>query len=482
MLVIWLTGDLLFSLYLDKYIDIILYIYSNKSTTHIYIYLSIYIGICVRDIKPENIMLTRSLQVKITDFGLSQDFSQAATQSQRGGFVTDTKGTWPFWAPEMCSDEDVVKYSSYASDVWAAGIVLYSILFLRLPFWDYDMDELFQKILSSSQSLNLDNPACSSEQGLELLKHLLNPVASERPSFADCLAMPWLLARPGEGLSILTDPVDSNVPNQEELLSALTPGRALTGADHEANDGQDQDNNNEEEGGEDEEELIALWPDDNSSHRESDHLMELMGHHWTPKYLNKPTSCGICKKFVWGMTKAQQRASKCSGCRITAHQDCCLSYTIECTNHNPPTSSKPPVSLKSALLTTRAFSIFSIPSQNQPFEGEGIPHSQSRETDVTTIPQPQLSTRSFLPELMSQTSADSTNSDTTLINPEVLHMGHVWRPTYLKKPTNCDICGKFIWGVIKAQQDAFKCSACRMKVHHACWESYMIECSGDARK
>ncbi|CAE7560659.1 Smok2b, partial [Symbiodinium microadriaticum] len=103
-----------------------------------------------RDLKPDNILVTPTGVVKIMDFGVSNDFTQASTSSMRNGFISDTMGTWPFWSPEMCDDDDdddePVKYSAYKADVWAGGVVLYILLFRKMPFWSDDMVELFSQI------------------------------------------------------------------------------------------------------------------------------------------------------------------------------------------------------------------------------------------------------------------------------------------------------------------------------------------------
>jgi hypothetical protein len=53
---------------------------------------------------------------------------------------------------------------------------------------------------------------------------------------------------------------------------------------------------------------------------------------------------------------------------------------------------------------------------------------------------------------------------------------HEFIPKYLKKPTWCGICNEFIIGVTSAQQDAYKCSTCKLVGHHHCLESANKEC------
>jgi len=77
-----------------------------------------------RDIKPENILLTKSGQVKVADFGIARLLS----------VVTVTKsgpvGTPEYMSPEQVRGDDI----QAASDIYAAGVVLYELLTGRVPF------------------------------------------------------------------------------------------------------------------------------------------------------------------------------------------------------------------------------------------------------------------------------------------------------------------------------------------------------------
>ena len=60
------------------------------------------------------------------------------------GTVSDTAGTYAFFAPEACAGGE---YSAYKADVWALGVTLFAFVHGRLPFWaDGGMQPLFDAI------------------------------------------------------------------------------------------------------------------------------------------------------------------------------------------------------------------------------------------------------------------------------------------------------------------------------------------------
>eukprot|EP00607_Mallomonas_marina_P009173 CAMPEP_0182421660 /NCGR_PEP_ID=MMETSP1167-20130531/7101_1 /TAXON_ID=2988 /ORGANISM="Mallomonas Sp, Strain CCMP3275" /LENGTH=270 /DNA_ID=CAMNT_0024599003 /DNA_START=254 /DNA_END=1063 /DNA_ORIENTATION=- len=144
-----------------------------------------------RDLKPDNIMLSAcshtssKIEVKIVDFGVSRAFSE---DSGGSGMVCDTQGTWPFWAPEMCDEEKATeKYSAYAADVWAAGVILWVIQFSTLPFFGSSPDEIFHCITGDLPS----PPGRRSPEVMTLLTDILTKDPNKRPTFLDCQKYEW---------------------------------------------------------------------------------------------------------------------------------------------------------------------------------------------------------------------------------------------------------------------------------------------------
>lgn len=82
-------------------------------------------GIVHRDVKPENLMVTRDGIVKVADFGLARAFADG--QITEAGTVT---GTVQYLAPEQLQGEP----ADPRTDLYALGIVAFELLTGRLPF------------------------------------------------------------------------------------------------------------------------------------------------------------------------------------------------------------------------------------------------------------------------------------------------------------------------------------------------------------
>src|SRR5262249_38954671 len=81
-------------------------------------------GVIHRDIKPGNLFLCESGQVKVTDFGIARAAS-GTTLSMAGSLV----GTFAYMPPEQWRGAA----PAFSNDVWATGCVLYRLLSGRLP-------------------------------------------------------------------------------------------------------------------------------------------------------------------------------------------------------------------------------------------------------------------------------------------------------------------------------------------------------------
>ncbi|PPF18711.1 Stk1 family PASTA domain-containing Ser/Thr kinase [Rathayibacter sp. AY1D7] len=110
-------------------------------------------GVVHRDIKPGNIMLTPSGQVKVMDFGIARAVSDsAATVAQ----TTAILGTAAYFSPEQAKGEQV----DARSDLYSAGIVLFELLTGRAPFrGDTPVAVAYQHVSETPPAPSSINPA-----------------------------------------------------------------------------------------------------------------------------------------------------------------------------------------------------------------------------------------------------------------------------------------------------------------------------------
>ena len=100
-----------------------------------------------RDVKPDNLLLFTEpsspsrYRIKLADFGVARELAD-------GELVTETQGTFHFYAPEMCSGE---KYDAWGQDVWAVGVTLFILCTGRVPWMSKDNSpaELFELIANA---------------------------------------------------------------------------------------------------------------------------------------------------------------------------------------------------------------------------------------------------------------------------------------------------------------------------------------------
>lgn len=84
-------------------------------------------GVVHRDIKPGNVMVTPSGQVKVMDFGIARAVSDSSSTVAE---TTTILGTAAYFSPEQAKGETV----DARTDLYSAGVVLFELLTGRAPF------------------------------------------------------------------------------------------------------------------------------------------------------------------------------------------------------------------------------------------------------------------------------------------------------------------------------------------------------------
>ncbi|CAF0841577.1 unnamed protein product [Rotaria sp. Silwood1] len=142
-----------------------------------------------RDLKPENILMDATMNVKITDLGF-------AVQVTNNESLYDLFGTPGYMAPELlrCSQSDEGPGYGLPVDLWACGVILYTLLSGLPPFWHRKQHLMFRMIMEGQYTMTGLEWEDVSETAKDLIRHLLVIDPTERYTAAQALQHPFFIS------------------------------------------------------------------------------------------------------------------------------------------------------------------------------------------------------------------------------------------------------------------------------------------------
>nr|XP_053620523.1 serine/threonine-protein kinase MARK2-like isoform X3 [Plodia interpunctella] len=131
-----------------------------------------------RDLKAENLLLDGEMNIKIADFGFSNEFTPGAK-------LDTFCGSPPYAAPELFQGK---KYDGPEVDVWSLGVILYTLVSGSLPFDGSTLRELRERVLRGKYRI----PFYMSTDCENLLKKFLVLNPGKRASLESIMRDKWM--------------------------------------------------------------------------------------------------------------------------------------------------------------------------------------------------------------------------------------------------------------------------------------------------
>ncbi|KAM4018333.1 serine/threonine-protein kinase MARK2 isoform 7-T7 [Anomaloglossus baeobatrachus] len=162
-----------------------------------------------RDLKAENLLLDSDMNIKIADFGFSNEFTF-------GNKLDTFCGSPPYAAPELFQGK---KYDGPEVDVWSLGVILYTLVSGSLPFDGQNLKELRERVLRGKYRI----PFYMSTDCENLLKKFLILNPSKRGTLEQIMRDRWMnVGHEDDELKPYIEPVpDYKDPKRTELMVTM---------------------------------------------------------------------------------------------------------------------------------------------------------------------------------------------------------------------------------------------------------------------
>ncbi|KAF4023982.1 hypothetical protein G4228_016023 [Cervus hanglu yarkandensis] len=170
-----------------------------------------------RDLKTQNVFLTRTNIIKVGDLGI------ARVLENHCDMASTLIGTPYYMSPELFSN----KPYNYKSDVWALGCCVYEMATLKHAFNAKDMNSLVYRIIEGKLP---PMPKDYSPELAELIRTMLSKRPEERPSVRSILRQPYIKRQ----ISLFLEATKAktsknNIKNgdsKSKPVAAVVPGKA----------------------------------------------------------------------------------------------------------------------------------------------------------------------------------------------------------------------------------------------------------------
>ncbi|XP_007246028.2 MAP/microtubule affinity-regulating kinase 4 isoform X1 [Astyanax mexicanus] len=162
-----------------------------------------------RDLKAENLLLDADSNIKIADFGFSNEFTL-------GNKLDTFCGSPPYAAPELFQGK---KYDGPEVDIWSLGVILYTLVSGSLPFDGQNLKELRERVLRGKYRV----PFYMSTDCEGILRRFLVLNPTKRCTLEQIMKDKWMnVGHEGDELKPHVEPVENyNDPDRIDVMIGM---------------------------------------------------------------------------------------------------------------------------------------------------------------------------------------------------------------------------------------------------------------------
>ncbi|KAK9869232.1 hypothetical protein WA026_002983 [Henosepilachna vigintioctopunctata] len=175
-------------------------------------------NIAHRDLKCENILLSRRYNVKLADFG----FARFCIDLEGHRVLSETYcGSAAYAAPEVVNG---TRYNPKLSDVWSIGVILFIMLNASMPFDDSNLRKLLKDQITKNWVFRSKIRDKISSSVKSLVRQLLEPDVTLRLTLERVIQNEWVKTKKERPNSLINSIFNANVKDTDDEKKTVVAG------------------------------------------------------------------------------------------------------------------------------------------------------------------------------------------------------------------------------------------------------------------